>query len=288
MKIGFIGFGEVAYEFSKGLLEEGVKEITTYDIQIEHLIFGKLLTSRASELGIRLTNNLSEVVNLADILMVAVPANKALEVSKTLKPFLKKSQLYVELSASTPKTQSEIFETLKESQVNYVDASIMGPVPVYAHKVPILASGPGSKILIEKMQPYHMNITKINEHPGSASSVKLIRSIYMKGIASLLIETLKAADTYSVSELVLESISETFDNRSFIESMNRLVTGTAIHSERRAKELIGTIEMMEDKDLNHFMTDATKAKLEEITQSNIKEKLKGVKPENWKDVIQQL
>src|SRR5699024_4048780 len=124
-------------------------------------------------------------------------------------------------------------------------AAIMGPVIVYGHKVPILISGKGSDTLKEYLNRFGMNITEVSEIPGNASAIKLIRSIYMKGISAILIEMLEAANKFEVEELVIHSISETLDSKSFEETMNRLVTGTAVHAERRSKELGGTIEMLE-------------------------------------------
>ena len=50
------------------------------------------------------------------------------------------------------------------------------------------------------MAPYHMDITLAGEKAGSASAIKLVRSIFMKGIASLMIEMLEGAHAYGVAE----------------------------------------------------------------------------------------
>ena len=135
--------------------------------------------------------------------------------------------------------------------------------------------------LIALMTPYGMDITKVSENPGDASAIKLVRSIYMKGVAALYLELLEAAHEFNIEELVLDSISETMDSKSFKETMNRLVTGSSIHALRRSIELDGSIQMLEASNLNSVMSKAAKNKLERLATFNLKEKFKGQKPNHW-------
>jgi hypothetical protein len=41
-RIGFVGFGEVAYHFSKGLKEDGIREILAYDKNASEIKKGKM------------------------------------------------------------------------------------------------------------------------------------------------------------------------------------------------------------------------------------------------------
>lgn len=285
MKLGFIGFGEAAFELSIGLKQEGLEIIFAHDVMLEHPTFGPQIKGRAIEAQVELLASPEEVLDQVDVVMVAVPADKAYEVSKLLKPHLKKGCIYVDVSASTPAVKQKINITIQEKNAFFVDAAMLGPLPVYKHKVPISASGNGVDQLISLMTPYGMNITKVSENPGDASAVKLIRSIYMKGVAALCLELLEAAHELNVEELVLDSLSETLDSKSFKETMNRLVTGTSIHALRRSIELDGSIQMLETSNLNSVMSKAAKNKLEALARLNLKEKFKGQKPNHWLEVI---
>ncbi|WP_223546760.1 NAD(P)-dependent oxidoreductase [Priestia aryabhattai] len=285
MKLGFIGFGEAAFELSIGLKQEGLEIIFAHDVMLEHPTFGPQIKGRAIEAQVELLASPEEVLDQVDVVMVAVPADKAYEVSKLLKPHLKKGCIYVDVSASTPAVKQKINITIQEKNAFFVDAAMLGPLPVYKHKVPISASGNGVDQLISLMTPYGMNITKVSENPGDASAVKLIRSIYMKGVAALCLELLEAAHELNVEELVLDSLSETLDSKSFKETMNRLVTGTSIHALRRSIELNGSIQMLETSNLNSVMSKAAKNKLEALARLNLKEKFKGQKPDHWLEVI---
>lgn len=80
----------------------------------------------------------------------------------------------------------------------------------------------------------------------------------MKGVVALYLELLEASHEFNVEQVVLDSISETLDSKSFRETMNRLVTGTSIHALRRSIELDGSIQMLEASNLNSVMSRATK------------------------------
>lgn len=285
MQLGFIGFGEAAFELSNGLKQESLQQISAYDAYVNDPIYGEIIRDRAAKAQVRLLDSPQKVIDEANVIIVAVPADKTYGVSQTLKPYLKKSSIYIDVSASTPAIKKQVSENVTEKGAFFVDAAMMGPLPVYKHKVPILASGSGADLFIELMTPYGMDICKVSDNPGDASAVKLIRSIYMKGVAALFVEMLEAAVAFRVEDLVIRSISETMNARTFEETMNRLVTGTAIHALRRSVELEGSIDMLESSQLDAMMTKAAKQKLQQLSQCNLKEKFKGQTPAHWLEVI---
>jgi 3-hydroxyisobutyrate dehydrogenase-like beta-hydroxyacid dehydrogenase len=287
MRLGFVGFGEAAFEMATGLNVHGLEKIVAYDALWDHPVYGKLVHERAERAQVKLESSLERLLTLEDIniLIVAVPANKAYEVSELLKPYIKNNLVYIDVSASNPNVKRNINDNIKEKGAHFVDAAMMGPLPVYKHKVPILASGEGTDTFIDLMSLYGMNITKVSENPGEASAVKLIRSIFMKGLPALLLEMLEAASEFNVEERVINSISETMNAKTFEETMNRLVTGTSIHALRRSIELEGSIEMLESSNLSSLMARAAKDKLRLLAELNLKEKFQGKTPENWLDVV---
>ncbi|MCM3789996.1 prephenate dehydrogenase/arogenate dehydrogenase family protein [Domibacillus indicus] len=286
MYLGFVGFGEAAFELASGLKQQGLEKMTAYDPLWNVPAYNELILNRAKTAGVTIVQTPEEVLQQVNAVVVAVPADKALGVSSQLKPHLKNDTLYIDVSASNPDVKKGIAKNVQEKGGKFVDAAMMGPLPVYKHKVPILASGDGTDVFKETMQAFGMNITKVSEVPGEATAVKLIRSIYMKGIAGLYIELLEAAHEFNVETLVIDSLSETINGRTFEETMNRLVTGTALHAVRRSVELGGTIAMLDSANIDSSMSKAAKEKIEKLASLNLKDKFKGEKPEHWLQVIE--
>lgn len=286
MKIGFIGFGEVGFEMSKGYKEEGVTEIYAYDVMQNDSTYGPLVKERASISGVVLVESLQELANKSALLIAAVPGDKALATAKAATEFLSEKTLYVDVSASSPEVKKQIWEEIKGKKANFVDGAMLGPLPLYRHKVPTLISGSGCDEFLEIMKPYHMDLEKVSEVPGDATSIKLIRSIFMKGLPALFVEVLEAASIMKVDHLVLKSLATTMNACSFEETFNRLVTGSAVHAARRAHEMKNVIEMLEGISVEPTMSKAAYERLSWLADRNLREKFAGKTPQKWQEVVE--
>ena len=285
MKLGFIGFGEVGFEMAKGFWEEGLEGIHVYDIMKDDAVFGPVISERVLLSGVILAASAKEVLDYADIVIVAVPGTRALQTAAELKDLLKKGKLYVDVSASSPDIKRRIWETIQDAGIFFIDAAMLGSLPLYKHKVPTLISGNGSDKLLELMLPYNMDLEKVSDVPGEATGIKLVRSIIMKGMPALFVEALEAASLMKVDHLILKSLASTMNACPFEQTFNRLVTGTAFHAERRAHEMVNVIEMLEGLHVEPTMSKATHERLMWLASKNMKEKFGGKTPKEWREVV---
>ncbi|SFL74954.1 NAD(P)-dependent oxidoreductase [Pelosinus propionicus] len=285
MKLGFIGFGEVGFEMSTGFKASGLEQIFVYDVMQGHDVYGPLVKERVEKSKVTLVSSSQEVLENVDVVFVAVPGSKALQTAKELVPFLKRSLLYVDVSASSPEVKRGIWESIKGTGVSFVDAAMLGSLPLYKNKVPTLASGNGSDLLLKLMVPYGMDIEKVSDTPGEATGIKFVRSIFMKGLPALMVEVLEAASIMKVDHLVLKSLAATMNACSFEQTLNRLVTGSAIHAERRAHEMKDVIGMLESIKVEPTMSKATFARLTWLASKNLKQKFGGNTPKEWQEVV---
>ena len=286
MKIGFIGYGEAAYNISLGLGQEGITGIQATDAMMDHAVMGQQVHSRAQQANVTLISSAVEVAQWADVLFAAVPSSFTLDVCREVKDVLRVGQLYIDVSASTPAVKESIWEQVKDTGVLFVDAAMLGSLPKDKHQVPITASGNGAAKFHEVMTPHGMKITLAGEKAGAASAIKLVRSIFMKGIASLMIEMLQAADAYGVSDEVVASIGKSMDNIPFTSHLDRLVTGSALHCTRRAAELKGSIAMLSEAGLSSEMTAAAKHRLEDLEPYEFAKKYIEKKPGGWQEIVE--
>ena len=286
MNIGFIGYGEAAFNISLGLGQEGLSGIRATDAMMDHPVMGVQVRDRAGQAGVALVSSAAEVAQWADVLFAAVPSSFTLDVCREVKDCLRPGQLYIDVSASTPATKEAIWDLIGGTGVLFGDAAMLGSLPKDKHRVPITASGNGASKFREVMAPHGMEITLAGEKAGAASAIKLVRSIFMKGIASLMIEMLQAADAYGVSDEVVSSISKSMDGIPFTSHLDRLVTGSALHCTRRAAELKGSIAMLSEAELSPEMTTAAKHRLEALEPYEFAKKYVEKKPGGWQEIIQ--
>lgn len=286
MNIGFIGFGEAAYNIALGFSQNGITGIRANDAMMNHPVMGQQVHARAAEAQVELVEDAKEVARWADVLFAAVPSSFTMDVCNAVKDELRPGQIYADVSASTPATKIAIWDKIKDTGVLFADAAMLGSLPQDKHRVPITASGNGAVAFKAAMEPLGMRITLAGDKAGSASAIKLVRSIFMKGIASLMIETMQAADAYDVSEEIIASLSKSLDGIPFAKHLDRLVTGTAIHCTRRAAELKGSIAMLEESHLVPEMVTAAKHCHEALAEYRFAEKYVTEKPKGYAEIIE--
>ena len=284
MILGFIGFGEVGFELARGLKQEGLTEIIAFDPMSNDSRFGPLVLERAGEAGVALVNSPLEITAAADVIIAAVPGSKALPAALNIAASLKSGQVYADVSTSTAASKKKMAEAIESGGALFVDGALMGGLSMQHHKVPTLLSGRGSDAFIERLSPFGMNLSKVSDHAGDAIAIKLVRSIAMKGLASLAVETLAAATKLGVEDAVLRSIEDTLSAASFKETLDWLVTASAVHAERQVHEMHDVMLMMQEISVDTAMTKGTTHRLEWLASKNYKARFQGKKPREWQEI----
>ncbi|ARD73652.1 NAD(P)-dependent oxidoreductase [Staphylococcus xylosus] len=281
MDIGFIGFGEVGKELSKGFSKYDVNRIYAYD---------PLLISSDSEKLSEVTEinyvEKAEIVaeQTLSILFVAVPATKTVEAWSEISDVVASETVLVDLTTASSEEKNKVNEMMSHKGMTIIDAAILGALKVYQNEVPILASGAQTNKFIELGHQIGMNITKLNDKVGDATNFKFVRSIFTKGLSTLLFEVMASADQLNISEEIYESITGTMDKDDFGEIINRYIKSNVKHSQRREKEMKNVSEFLESHYIEPVMTKATIQKLKNITQANLESKLRD-EVDDWSTVI---
>ncbi|MDR3565816.1 MAG: NAD(P)-binding domain-containing protein [Negativicutes bacterium] len=284
MKLGFIGFGEVGFEIARGLKKEGISGVIAYDPLAVDAVYGSLLRERAAEAAVELVATPVEVTRQADVILGATQGSEALQAALDSIPGIGAGKIYADVSTSSAPTKKKIAAAVEARQAFFVDGALMSSISLQQHKTPTLVSGSGSDRFIGLLAPYNMSLEKVSDVAGDAIAIKLVRSIYMKGIASLAVEMLEAAAKLQVDTPVLKSIGETLDATSFNELLNWLVPAGAIHAQRQAHEMSDVTAMLQEIGVEPTMTIATTKRLHWLIEKNAKDRFKGKKPATW-DII---
>ncbi|MBP2629239.1 MAG: hypothetical protein H6Q68_3950 [Firmicutes bacterium] len=286
MKLGFIGFGEVGYEIGSGLVKEGLTEIYAFDPMQNDEKRGSFIKERAKDAKVTLLESAEAVTETCEIILAVVPGAFALDAAKNVLGKMVQGKVFVDLSTSLPSTKKEIDKSIKETGGKFADGALMASLAQTHHKVPILFSGSGSDQVINALKPYGMVLTKISETAGDAIAVKMIRSIYMKGIAALGAEMLEAANVLKVDRLVLDSISETMNAKPFEEMNSFLVIASAWHGARQVHEMEDVTKMLRDIGVEPTMTEATVKRFEWFRDLESVEYFSNKRPEEWQKVAE--
>src|SRR5690625_2403429 len=142
-EIGFIGFGEAASMFSKGLSVNGNVIIYAYDVNAKHEVFEPNIVRKAKENNVFLVNSLKSLVKKAKVIINLTSATYALQIAEDIVTHLDRKHLYIDMNSSSPMLQNKIHEVISRNAL-FVDGAVMESIPSYLHKVPINLSGPGA------------------------------------------------------------------------------------------------------------------------------------------------
>ncbi|MGQ3215575.1 MAG: DUF1932 domain-containing protein [Shinella sp.] len=257
LRVGFIGFGEIGRILAPGLKAAGHPSVVVHDP-----FLGAEQRYLAEANGVGICGTLDELCGWADLILGVTPGSQSLRIATALEPLLNARHTYLDVASTTPAIKSQVFDRLSPTGACIGDAVIVGAVS-QGLALSILACGPGAPAMIDELTPFGMSIREVPGPCGTAASIKIIRSVAMKGFAMLVFEALSAARRYGVEKDVLSSLDETFA-RPFHSYVDRLVSGSLKHAVRRHEEVEMSAETLRDVSLAPLMTEATIARFAEL------------------------
>jgi 3-hydroxyisobutyrate dehydrogenase-like beta-hydroxyacid dehydrogenase len=112
-----------------------------------------------------------------------------------------------------------------------------------------------------------MNATVAAEEIGTASAIKMCRSIMIKGLEALVVESMFAARRFGAEEAVLASLDKTFPHMGWNAQLpDYLVSRVAEHGRRRAGEMREVAATLGDVGIAPTMAAATAVRHDALVQ----------------------
>ena len=287
VSLGFVGFGEAAYYLTEGLREEGLEKIFVFDVVLSARSEGQLYNQaieRVKKTGAVVRQSPADLADSADILVLAVPAQFTESAAGDLIPHLKAGQLLVDVTTAAPLVKKQLGEDCSYRKIMFADSPMLGPLIVDRHKVPIITCGSGAQRWHDEMRPFGMSIEVIEGSPGTATQIKLARSIFTKGFEALLVETFMFARKCGVESIVMDSIGKTLDKATFEQSANRYMASDLFHAARKAHEMKDAIDIMRSMGMTPMVGEGVVARMQHIADLDCGAKLKGIRPQSLTEI----
>jgi 3-hydroxyisobutyrate dehydrogenase-like beta-hydroxyacid dehydrogenase len=284
-RIAFIGFGEAGQTISRGLLGAGKPAIRTYDILFDEAANGGKLKRAAEALGVAIARDHADAVREADLVFLAVTASSSLEAARSCLRGLRRGQLFLDINSVSPQRKIDTAALVAPTGAAYVDVAVMAPVAPYLHKVPCLIGGPGAAALVPRALSLGMKMELVSAQVGQASAIKMFRSIVVKGLEALFIESMLAASEYGVESRVLASLQETFPGIDWEKLSGYMIERVVSHGMRRAAEMREVAATLEGIGIEPIMAAASAARQQWLADLGVKERLGGKKTEERAELI---
>lgn len=196
-----------------------------------------------------------DAVTDAELVLAIVAAANAPTAATQALGDIPDGAIYADLGTGSAELKRELARTV-EPRLRFVDVAMMSTVPGHGLAVPSLASGAAAEDFVAAINPLGADVEAIGDQPGTAATRKLLRSVVTKGLAALVIESMRAAHAAGEADWVWANIVHqlTVTDEAFVR---RLVEGTSTHHERRRHEMEASVELLAELGVDPLMTRAT-------------------------------
>jgi 3-hydroxyisobutyrate dehydrogenase-like beta-hydroxyacid dehydrogenase len=236
--LGLIGYGEVGKIFSSGLKPQpGVESVSAWDVKFAATASQQHELAHAAGAGITATGSMQALCARADWLISAVTASNTLAVAQEAALHIRAGTLFLDLNSASPGTKQQAAALIEAAGGHYVEAGVMTSVPPYGIRVPMLLGGVQAAALAQRLGGFGMDAKCVSEQLGVASAIKMCRSVMIKGLEALVIESYTTARAYGVEAHVLPTLTETFPSIDWEQTGAYFFSRVVQHGQRRAEEM---------------------------------------------------
>lgn len=229
-QFAIIGFGEAGQTFSHA---GKWTDAHVYDVKTDDSAQTAEMYKAFENCGVTAGDRLAEILPGAEYVLSLVTADQSLSVAQGAAKHLSSGTCYFDMNSVSPGTKCEAAKVIEEAGASYIDAAIMAPVNPKRLTVPLLLSGPnaehGAAILGELG---FSDIKLVGDKVGKASTIKMLRSVMIKGVEALTAECVLAAEKGEVLPEVLENLGGDWP-----EKANYRFDRMMVHGLRRAAEM---------------------------------------------------
>lgn len=253
-RIALIGFGEVGQILAEDLTAAGVTDITAYDIKF---VDPDSIPSQAlAAHEVRGCASAGDAVRDAELVLCAVTAASDLGAAQSVVPGLRPGAFYADFNSASPGMKIKAAAIIKDAGGSYVEAAVMTPIGPKRIASRMLLGGAHATDFQKRTAPLGFRGEVFSGDLGKASATKMCRSVMIKGIESLLTESMLAARHYGVEHVVLNSLSDLLPVGDWENLARYMISRSLEHGVRRAEEMREVAETVREAGLEPLMSAA--------------------------------
>ncbi|MBA4349684.1 MAG: 3-hydroxyisobutyrate dehydrogenase [Rhodobacter sp.] len=254
--IFFVGFGEAAQALAKGLQPADLR-ISAYDLKLDNAADGGPCLQAMSQLDTApcALGDLGQ----SQVVICLVTADQALVAARAAAPHLAPGALWFDGNSCSPGTKQEAAAVIAAAGGRYVDLALMAPVYPLLHRTPMLASGPDAVAGVAALAALGMQVSVAGDRVGQASSIKMLRSVIIKGLEALTAESFLAARAAGVEDAVIASLQASDPGIDWARRGAYNLERMLVHGARRAAEMQEVATTLRELGLPDRMAQATVA-----------------------------
>lgn len=255
MRIALVGYGEVGRILAEDL-RANRHEVTAFDVKLGTPA-GEPLRAHSIAHGVVLAESHAQAVGAADLIVSAVTASQTVAAAQACGPALRPESFFLDFNSASPGAKIAAAAHVTRGGGRYVEGAVMTAVPPYRIKVPLLLGGPHAEQLLPALGELGFAARVASSQLGVASATKMCRSVLIKGLEAMVIESFTVARHHGVEQAVIASLHETFPGVDWEQQASYFFGRVIQHGRRRAEEMREAAVTVREAGLDPFSASGT-------------------------------
>jgi 3-hydroxyisobutyrate dehydrogenase-like beta-hydroxyacid dehydrogenase len=236
MNVALIGYGEVGRILAEDLRAAG-HAVGTFDLKLG-TVAGVPIRAHALVHAVTLAGSHAEAVQPAQLVISAVTASQTVAAAESCAGALAPGTFFLDFNSASPGAKIAAAERVARGGGRYVEGAVMTSVPPHRLEMPLLLGGPDAPALQPVLHELGFTAAKVaSVQLGVASATKMCRSVMIKGLEAMVIESFTAARRYGVEESLVASLYETFPGIDWETQAAYFFQRVIAHGRRRSEEM---------------------------------------------------
>lgn len=254
LTVTVIGLGEVGRIYGAALSEAG------------HRVRGYDAYATGPVDGVEVLGTIADAVAVADVVLILTAAAASRPVAEQAVTHLRQAANYVDCTSSAPTAKRALLEVFAaRPDVALADVAILGPVIQLGAGTPLMAAGPAAHVLAELMDPLGAQVDIVEGDLGDAMAHKLLRSVFMKGLAAAVTEAVTAGRAVGFEDWIRDQIARELAGDGQ-RTIDRFLRGSVVHARRRAEEMETAAAYLDDLGVDSTIATATARHLNSLQE----------------------
>ena len=253
--VGIVGYGEVGRILAEDLRAQGLA-VSAYDLKLDGPAAAPL-RQHASRHGVQLQASHAALAEATHLIVSAVTASQAVAVAAACAPAVRSQAFFLDFNSASPGAKIRAAGLVDSAGGRYVEGAVMTSIPPYRIKVPLLLGGGHAAALSAPLNALGFASQVASDKLGVASATKMCRSVMIKGLEAMVIESFTAARAYGVEDAVVASLVETFPGIDWEKQAAYFFQRVIEHGRRRSEEVREVAETVREAGLTPWSASGT-------------------------------
>ena len=254
LNVAFIGFGEAGLAIARDLT---AASISAFDIKLGDNELAADMSSRMTEASVMPCMDTRSAVAEADIVISVVTADQAGKAAALTARHMRNGALFLDMNSCAPSTKQISARAVESAGAVYVDVAVMAPITAKGPATAMLAACQRGEDILPPLAAIGITPRLVGLEVGRASTIKMLRSVMVKGMEALTAECFRAAVRAGVAEDVANSLDASESGLGWAAQASYNMERMTAHGIRRAAEMREVAKTLRDLDIAPAMTTGT-------------------------------